>query len=115
MTMSKNAIAGTALVVVLGAAALGAGIWWRGGRVAPPLPNFPAEVDPEVAEMVTAAQQEVLKQPSSSEAWGYYGKVLMAHDFRDEALFSLREAERLNPNEARWPYYQGLILLIDKK
>jgi tetratricopeptide (TPR) repeat protein len=38
--------------------------------------------------------------------------VLRAHDFEAECVQALREAERLDPTDPRWPYLQGLTLLL---
>jgi tetratricopeptide (TPR) repeat protein len=38
--------------------------------------------------------------------------VLLAHDFFSEANVCLSQAERLDPQEPRWPYYQGIALSL---
>ncbi len=92
----------------------GAGGWWWYGRTstaAPPAINLEG-VDPEVADAIAAARQEVLRAPRSAASWGQLGMVLRAHSFGDEANVCFREAERLDPVEPRWPYYRGLTLVL---
>lgn len=40
--------------------------------------------------------------------------VLRAHDFEPVSLQALQEAERLDPADPRWPYLQGLTLLLTR-
>lgn len=80
-------------------------------RLEPPEPDL-AEVDPEVAEAVTVAQEKVRQQPNQSALWGRLGMVLLAHDFHEEAQRSFAEAERLDPADGRWPYLRGLSLSL---
>jgi tetratricopeptide (TPR) repeat protein len=75
----------------------------------PPEVNL-ANSDRDVAETIQKAQEAVRAKPRSSEAWGRFGIVLLAHDFRAEANTCFAEAERLDPREPRWPYLQGMIL-----
>jgi tetratricopeptide (TPR) repeat protein len=39
--------------------------------------------------------------------------VLATHEYQAEGLRCLAEAERLDPREVRWPYFQGVLLLRD--
>ncbi len=104
---------------VIAAALLGVAVLVPAGwlllRPAPPEP--PAvdltDADPEVKQAIDEARQAVHKAPRSAAAWGKLGMVLVAHDFRGEAAVALAEAERLDPNEPRWPYLQGTALLRD--
>jgi tetratricopeptide (TPR) repeat protein len=72
-----------------------------------------AGVDPEVAQAVEEARAEVRKTPRSPKTWGRLGMILAGHDFRQQALVALAEAERLDPDDARWPYFEGLALQPD--
>ena len=47
--------------------------------------------------------------PRRSEAYGQLGKLLMAGEYLDVAERCLRNAQRLAPDDARWPYYLGHI------
>ena len=100
-------------VVVLAAAGATAG-WWATHRASVPEPPAVdlAGADPEVAAAVESARAAVRREPSSGAAWGHLGMVLRAHDFGPEANACLAEAERLAPNEPRWPYLQGLTLIL---
>jgi tetratricopeptide (TPR) repeat protein len=64
-----------------------------------------------VAAAVADARAAVVRAPRSGPAWGNYGMVLAAHGFADEALACFAEAERLQPDEPRWPYYAGSVRL----
>jgi tetratricopeptide (TPR) repeat protein len=92
-------------------AVVAGGFWLWSRPKAPEPPRLDLEqVDPEVAEAITEARDEVLREPHSSLAWGRLGVVLWAHDYGVEANLCLAEAERLDPSEPRWPYVQGLAL-----
>jgi tetratricopeptide (TPR) repeat protein len=72
-------------------------------------PEVKAEgVDPSVAAAITAARQKVLDDPRSAAAWGELGKLLLAHTFETEAEVCFERAEKLDPDDGRWPYYRGL-------
>jgi tetratricopeptide (TPR) repeat protein len=68
------------------------------------------DVDPAVLRLISGARTGVVEAPRSAEAWGRLGKVLLAHEFSDEALTCFAQAEALDPAEPRWPYHQGTIL-----
>jgi tetratricopeptide (TPR) repeat protein len=104
-------------VLVLAALLLaggGAGCWyaWQSrNRVEPPTAKLEG-VDPEVAAAVSAARAEVLRSPLSAAAWGKYGEVLAAHSYLPEARVCFAAAQRLQPDDARWPYAHGLMLVL---
>src|SRR5262249_41652685 len=64
-----------------------------------------------VEQAVRSARAQVLQRPRSSDAWGTLGQVLIANEMEDDALPCFAEAERLNPSDPRWPYYQGGVIL----
>jgi tetratricopeptide (TPR) repeat protein len=102
-------------VALLGVAAAGGlGGWWYWRRE--PAPGPPAVdlagVDPAVAAAVAAGREKVRQAPRSADAWGRLGMLLVAHDFRAAALACFAEAERLDPQEPRWPHYQGVALSL---
>jgi tetratricopeptide (TPR) repeat protein len=97
-------LGGAALALVVG------GWWWLHQRGPEPPDIVLKGVDPAVAEAVTEARQEVLREPHSAEAWGGLGMVLRAHDFAGEANRCFVEAARLDPMDARWPYLHALTL-----
>jgi len=102
------------MLVVLLAGVGGAGGWYAWlsrTKVRPPTVNLDG-ADPEVASAVTKARDKVIRSPRSPAAWGKLGKILAAHRFLEAARTCFIEAERLQPEEVRWPYYQGLMLVF---
>jgi tetratricopeptide (TPR) repeat protein len=98
-----------ALAAALLAGAAGAWGWFRPVPVEPPMP--PEVSDPEVRHAIETARQKVRAAPRSAAAWGDLGIVLLAHICYPEADACFAEAARLEPGNARWPYYRGLIAL----
>lgn len=78
-----------------------------------PVPPFAPEnsAEPEIAAVVAKVRDEVVRQPRSARAWGRLGQVLAANDLDREAQICFAEAEQLDPNNPRWPFYQGLFLV----
>lgn len=68
------------------------------------------DVLPTVAKEIRQRQEAIMADPDSAEAWGMYGLVLLAHDFRDQAATCFTEAEKLDGRDYRWPYYYGMTL-----
>jgi tetratricopeptide (TPR) repeat protein len=92
---------------------LGIGVYLGYGAAAPEPPAIVLqEVDPAVAVLVQEAYRVVHQSPRSAAAWGRLGMVLLAHDFLAEAIVCLSQAERFDPQEAQWPYYQGVALAL---
>jgi tetratricopeptide (TPR) repeat protein len=84
-------------------------------RPANPMPAIElAGIDPLVANAIERARTAVNEQPQSAKSWGKLGMVLFAHDFLAEGLQCLEQAEHLDANDARWPYYQGMILMRER-
>jgi tetratricopeptide (TPR) repeat protein len=106
--------AALALLALALSAAAGAWAWQRRGAAipAPPAPDLDG-VDPPVAAAIEKERQAVLQSPRSADAWGRLGQVLSAFNYRAEALTCLAQAERLAPREPRWPYLQGILLVLD--
>jgi tetratricopeptide (TPR) repeat protein len=101
--------------LLLGMAALAAGLgWhlWRRPTAAEPPEIALAGADPAVVEAVEAARDRVRQEPYSIAAWGHLGRLLRATDFLPEAAACFAQAERLAPNDPRWPYLQGEALLL---
>ena len=92
--------------------AFGLSLWDGGARPAEP-PSPPAldgtGIDPAVAKLVGVARAEVVRSPHSPAAWGRLGMAFDVHGFTDPAMRCYVEAERLDPGDAAWPYFQGLI------
>jgi tetratricopeptide (TPR) repeat protein len=84
--------------------------WFRAAIPAPPDVDL-AGMEPPLAEAVRLARSRVLNRPRSAEAWGILGEVFLANEMEAESRVCFVEAERLNPRDPRWPYYQGGPLL----
>jgi tetratricopeptide (TPR) repeat protein len=69
-------------------------------------------VDPTVAAAVERARAAVRQSPHSAAAWGELGMVLMVHQIQPQSAFCFDHAERLDPREPRWPYFQALEALL---
>jgi tetratricopeptide (TPR) repeat protein len=108
-------LAALALLLMLGTG-LGAALWWRSRPTLPP--EVPLEgLDSEVAEAVREARAEVLRVPRSGEAWGHLGRVLLANEvFPDVSIRCFEQAEGLDPNNPRWPYFcAGALLNLGRR
>jgi tetratricopeptide (TPR) repeat protein len=70
------------------------------------------DVESRVVEAVTAARQAVLRDPRNAAAWGRLGKLLLANGLPEQSIPFLAQAERLQPDEPRWPYLQAIPLLL---
>ena len=108
----RRNIVGTLGAVALIAAGYGAYRyhWPADPKMHPPVVELTG-ADPLVAKAIESARAAVEAQPKSGATWGKLGMVLFAHDYYAESLACLVRAEELNPSDARWPYYQGLILM----
>jgi tetratricopeptide (TPR) repeat protein len=76
----------------------------------PPAPDL-TRVDPAIREVIEAERERVGREPESGVAWGRLGMAFFAHMFGSEALTCFEQAERLDPENPRWPYFRGLIHL----
>jgi tetratricopeptide (TPR) repeat protein len=92
--------------------ALGWYLWGWYTAPAPPAVSF-ADADPAVARAIEAAHRDVWWKPRSAAAWGRLGQLLRAHGYRPESNFCFAQAERLAPQDPRWPYLQGVGLQSD--
>jgi Flp pilus assembly protein TadD len=91
-----------------------AGGWWF-ARSAPDvaIPEINSEtVDPAVADAISAARAAVVESRASADDWGHLGMVLQAHDYASAAETCFAQAERLDPDDARWPYLRGVGLAV---
>lgn len=106
--MKRFAILVLILLVGGGATALAWKLWPRTQQ--PPVPDLDG-VDPAVAAVITKERQAVLAAPRNASAWGRLGEVLELFNYRKDALACFAEAQRLDPNQPRWPYHRGFLLL----
>ncbi len=58
---------------------------------------------------IKAMRERVLKEPESANAWGSLGEAFLGNEIEEEARICFVEAERLEPGNPRWPYFQGII------
>ena len=82
---------------------------WLQGK--PELPNLPAHPDRIVAAQIQDAAETVRRSPRAGLAWGKLGMIFHAYLFEDEARVCFVNAQRFDPAEPRWPYFEGVILL----
>ena len=57
----------------------------------------------------TLAAADSLGDTALGQAYGRLGQLLFTYDFLDAAEPALRNAETLNPEDERWPYYLGIL------
>jgi protein O-GlcNAc transferase len=99
-------------VVILALPVLGWYAWLWFTAPAPPEVSL-ADVDPAVAAAIESARQEARSKPRSVAAWGRLGQLLRAHGYVPESNVCFARAERLAPDDPRWPYLQGIGLRSD--
>lgn len=76
----------------------------------PQPPTIPLTgIDPVVASQISNTVAEVKSAPRSGLAWGKLGLVLKSAGFSTEAYTCFVRAERLDPANPRWPYFQDNI------
>ena len=77
----------------------------------PDISKAAAPVQAQLREQYTALQQQVGKAgapPAAlAAAYGEMGRLFMATEFLDQAERCFGNAQLLEPNEMRWPYYLG--------
>ena len=102
------------MLLVLAGLAVGAYLVWRPSST--PVPEIATTgLDAEVVAAIEQARAEVKAHPRTAAAWGRLGMVLFAQDIYDAATLTVfAEAERLDPRDARWPYFRGLTLILYK-
>lgn len=102
--------------LVLAAAALAVAAWWwrREKSEAPTVPEvqLPADAEAPFVEAVAGTRQIIVHRPGDAAAWGRLGELLLANGCPEQAEPFLAQAEKLQPNEPRWPYYQAIPLLL---
>jgi tetratricopeptide (TPR) repeat protein len=69
-------------------------------------------VNKERAEKVEQALEEVRRHPRSGKHWGELSRVLLANGFAEESIPCFAHAQRFDPREPRWPYFQGALRLL---
>ncbi|MBZ0113538.1 MAG: tetratricopeptide repeat protein [Thermoanaerobaculia bacterium] len=69
-------------------------------------------MEPQVAARLRQVRAAVSKEPKSAAAWGDFGKVAHAHELWELARLAYRQAEKLDGEEVRWPYFAGDVLSV---
>ena len=102
--------------IIVGSAILMCGVfaWFYLNNSASPLPTIPlpdiTTANVNVASLTNERYEQVKLNPTSAEAWGHYGEVLMAHEWNSDASICFEVAASLAPTEMRWLYLAGVIL-----
>jgi len=81
----------------------------RRGPAPPDIPT--ASLDPVVARVINEGLGRVRAEPKSGEAWGQLGATLMHYEFIKESAMAFGQAHLRAPNDARWYYLHGLLLM----
>ncbi len=87
------------------------------GTVLWPLPKPVLDrLEPQARELITALQKDLQGTGSTAgdiaapEAlWGELGQTYLAYDFADAAAQCLANAQQLDPQNPRWPYYRAVV------
>ena len=104
-----------AAALVLGSSACGTGSRRVAGRELMPvsLPDVTA-LDPAVQKQMRDAHDAAAESAEGTgtdaelaAAFGHFGMILQAADFFEAAEPAYRNAQTLQPTDARWPYYLG--------
>lgn len=68
------------------------------------------DMEPAVQEIVAQSRKNLLANPGLAESWGWYGAVLDAHHFYEEAEPCYRRALELAPKDPRYSYNLAVLL-----
>jgi len=66
-----------------------------------------AQLENQHARTRALREQPTFDPAGLGDAYGLLGQLLLAYDFAEAAEPALRNAQRLLPTDARWPYYLG--------
>ena len=69
-------------------------------------------MEPQVASRLSDTRAAIVASPRSAAAWGRFGMVCHAHELWEESIQAYRQAESLDPEDVRWPYYLGDVLSV---
>jgi tetratricopeptide (TPR) repeat protein len=70
------------------------------------------DLEPRVAELLSAHRDAVVESPTSHEAWGAYAAALDAHEMYGEAEIAYERARELSPRDFRWTYLLATVAEI---
>ncbi len=75
------------------------------------VPDYDREgIERQVATRLDAVREAVVEAPDDAAVWGKLGMSFQAHGLDAEATAAYAEAERLGPNDFRWPYLAAIAL-----
>ncbi len=98
-----------AVLVAVPLLALVACDWLRSDEVGEP-PTVPLDsADPQLAELIDGVLESVRSLPRSAEMRGRLGMALEVNDFYTQATLAYAQAEALDPDDVRWPYFQAVL------
>jgi tetratricopeptide (TPR) repeat protein len=84
------------------------GLIWFAFRERAVLPEIDtANAHPELVKVVKEASEAVRENPRSAETWGRLGMVLLAHDYYPQASECFIQAEKRDPKNALWLYFDA--------
>jgi superkiller protein 3 len=105
---SRYAVTWLSLAVLVG---LGGWFGWRWYTKPVPPEVTPPVQDHRLVELIQKSRAKVRAEPRSGQAWGEYGMVLAANHFLPQAVECFEQAERLDPDNPRWPYLRALPMM----
>ena len=98
------------LVPLVPLLALAACDWPRSDAVGDP-PTVPLDsADPPLVELIEGVLESIRSLPRSAEMRGRLGMALEVNDFYTQATLAYAQAEALDPNDVRWPYFQAVLV-----
>jgi tetratricopeptide (TPR) repeat protein len=98
--------------LVIGSLVIGHFLLWSFVPKAVPPDIALEDADPDLVSAVEEARRRVRQQPYSAERWGDLGKLLRGAGLVEDAPAYFAQAERLAPDDPRWPYLRGESLLL---
>ena len=78
-------------------------------RTVPDLPSL-STVEQQVRVVIRMAHRRLAEKPDVPQRWGHYASVLGVHEFLAESVLAYETAERLDPDDFRWPYLAAVRL-----
>ena len=79
------------------------------GVQAPPTVPL-GSADSELAELIDGLHQSALSLPDSAQMRGRLAMAYEVNDFHAEARQTYAQAETLDPDDVRWPYFQAVLV-----
>lgn len=74
-------------------------------------PTVPLEsADSELAELIDSLRQSALSLPESAQMRGRLAMAYEVNDFHVQARQTYAQAEALDPDDVRWPYFQAVLV-----